>query len=150
MKLSINLLRHAKSDACVICLIIHTPVIAYALLSYWCCTPKQIDLTSALFLYSCLIVSLYYCQQANVNRQLHNIQTSLLYGASTKSFNKTILALCKPLFIVNVRVKGHLKLYWSTNTKRLTSKSGRGTCITRLYKRWVSSFSADKWGLIVQ
>ena len=46
-----------------------------------------------------------------------------------------LLPLCKPLFIVNVRVKGLLKLYWSIKTKRLTSKSGRGTCITRLYKR---------------
>ena len=34
--------------------------------------------------------------------------------------------------------------------KRLSSKSGHGTRITRLHKRKVSSLSADKWVPIVQ
>ena len=61
------------------------------------------------------------------------------YLAPSQSLSRkqieTILPLCKPLFIVNVRVKGLLKLYRSTKTKRVMSKSGHGTCIARLYKR---------------
>ena len=34
--------------------------------------------------------------------------------------------------------------YWSTKTKCLSLKSGRGTSIMRLHKREVSSLSADK------
>ena len=34
--------------------------------------------------------------------------------------------------------------------KRLSLKSGRGICITRLYKHYVLSLSTDKWGPIVQ
>ena len=41
-------------------------------------------------------------------------------------------------------------LYWSTKTKRLSSKSGRGTRISRLHKREVSSLSADKLASIIQ
>ena len=52
--------------------------------------------------------------------------------------------LCKPLFIVHGRIKVFKDLYWSTKTKRLSSKSGRGTRITRLHKHKVSSLSADK------
>ena len=78
---------------------------------------------------------------------MHNIQHRY-YLAPPQSLSRkqinTILPLCKPLFIVNVRVKSLLKLHWSTKTKHVTSKSGRGTCITRLYERYVSSFSADK------
>ena len=47
----------------------------------------------------------------------------------------------KPLFIVHGRFQN---LYWSTKTKRLSSKSGRGTRITKLHKREISSLSADK------
>ena len=92
------------------------------------------------YIHKCLTTSNFLATplQANVNRQLHKIQTSLLFGASAKSrkqIKTTIyLPLCKPLFIVNVRVKGLLKFYWSTKPKRLTSKSGRGTCITKLYR----------------
>ena len=71
-----------------------------------CCTPKQIDLTSILLLYSCLIVSSCYCKQADVNQHLYNIATNIII----------IWRLCnifqdinKPLFIIHLRVKGLLK-----------------------------------------
>ena len=51
--------------------------------------------------------------------------------------------LCKPLFIIHGRVKAK-DLYWSTKTKHLSSKSGRGTRIMRLHKCEVSSLSVDK------
>ena len=34
--------------------------------------------------------------------------------------------------------------YFAPPQKRLSSKSGHGTCITRLHKHKVSSFNADK------
>ena len=49
--------------------------------------------------------------------------------------------LRKPLFIVHGRVNSYTGVQ---KTKRLSSKSGRGTRITRLYKREISSLSADK------
>ena len=54
--------------------------------------------------------------------------------------NKAILMLCKPLFVVHVRVKGlyklilECKIYWSTKTKHLNSKRGHGTCMAQLFK----------------
>ena len=47
-------------------------------------------------------------------------------------------------------LKAFINLYWSTKTKGLSSKSGRGICITRLYKRHVLSLSTNKRGPIVQ
>ena len=45
---------------------------------------------------------------------------------------KTKLMHCKPIFIIQGRVKDFLKLYYSTKTKHLSYKSGHVTCITRL------------------
>ena len=66
----INLLHHTKS-VCILSIIIHTPSIVYALLSCRCCIPKQIDLTSVLLLYSCLIVSSCqsFCKQGGQAQQ---------------------------------------------------------------------------------
>ena len=53
--------------------------------------------------------------------------------------------LRKPLFIVDGRVKVFFKTYTGVQkTKRLSSKSGRGTRNTRLHKHEISSLSADK------
>ena len=52
--------------------------------------------------------------------------------------------LCKPLLSFMSELKAFINLYYSAKTKRLSSKSGRGICITRLYKRYVLSLGADK------
>ena len=58
--------------------------------------------------------------------------------------NKAILTLCKPLLSFMSELKAFITLYCSAKTNRLSSKSGHGICITRLYKRHVLSLSADK------
>ena len=69
------------------------------------CTPKQIDLqaffvtTATLLCQRVLLIS--RCKSAAVQ---YNTSV-LLFGASTKYFNKTNLELCKLLFIVHGRVK---------------------------------------------
>ena len=47
---------------------------------------------------------------------------------------KTMLTLCKLLFIVNVRVKGLLKVILEYKNEASQLENGRGTFITRLYK----------------
>ena len=71
----------------------------------------------------------------------------LLFGASAKSFekkNKAILTLCKPLLSFMSELKAFINLHCSAKMNRVSSKSGRGICITRLYECYVLSLSADK------
>ena len=72
------------SAVCIVNKVIDAPAIAYAMVSIVKLSmlyTKQIDLTS-------VFVTI---QQANVNvnQNLHNIQTLLVFGASTKSFKRT-------------------------------------------------------------
>ena len=63
---------------------------------------------------------------------------------------KTKLMLCKPLFVVHVKVKGLFKVILQYKMKLLSFKSGCGTRIKRFHKCKISSFIADKWGPVVQ
>ena len=77
----------------------------------------------------------------------------LLFGTSvnlSRKQNKAILTFCKPLLPFMSELKAFINLYCSAKTNRLSSKGGRGICITRLYKRYVLSLSADKGSSIVQ
>ena len=78
-KVSINLLlMSCKVRVCIISMIINVPTCCRS------CTLKQIDLTSVFVSTAALLY------QADVNRHLHNIQMSLLFGASRslESFKK--------------------------------------------------------------
>ena len=79
------------------------PAIFYTLLSCQCCTTKQIDLTSVLLLYSCLIVS-NECKSAPAQIYQHSYYLVPPQSLSRKQI-KSILTLCKPLFIVHGRIK---------------------------------------------
>ena len=68
---------------------------------------------------------------------------SLLLAPSQNLSRKqpnVILTLCKP----PLSFMSELKAFISIKTKHLSSKSGRGICITQLYKCYVLSLSTDK------
>ena len=61
----------------------------------------------------CYYTAALLYQRVIVNKSAPVYKTSLLFGASAKSFKKTksyTIMVCKPLFVVHVRVKGLYKL----------------------------------------
>ena len=125
----INLLHHAKviTSSEVSCLCNQHNYRCAFYLSCQSCMPKEIDLTSVLLLQLPYHVSVLLltsgCKSALAEyKQLHNTNIVIIWN----------------LYEVFYENKIQYKI------KCFSCKNGHGTCITRLYKWYISSFSVDK------
>ena len=100
------------------------------------CKHHIAHLTSILLLQLAYCVSMLLLTNACKSHNTSTLINWHLYEIfwEKQSVEKAKLMLYKPLFIIYVRVKAFLKVILWYKMKRLSYKSGHGTCIPNFYK----------------